>query len=123
MHPITRTEFTLLSALLMGGAWFLMLRSRKRGPALTYQQMRDLRRRGALVLDVRTPGEFSRGHARGAKNIPLAHLKDRLGELDPDQPVLTCCATGARSASARSILQRAGFREVHNLGPWTVLKP
>jgi rhodanese-related sulfurtransferase len=120
---MSHSEFTLLAALFVGLAWFLLMRRRDRTPPLTLQQLQDLRRRGAVVVDVRTPGEFSQGHAKGARNLPLGSLKERLGELDKRKPVLTCCASGARSASARSILLKAGFQEVHNVGPWTVLKP
>jgi phage shock protein E len=120
--PMTHPQFTALAALLVGLAWFLLLRGRNRAPALTLQQIQELRNRGAVVLDVRTPGEFQDGHAQGARNIPLASLKDRLAELDPGTPVLACCASGMRSGSACRILLRAGFKEVHNLGPWTVLK-
>ena len=123
MVPLTHTEFTLLAALLVGLAWFFLLRNRDRSVPLTQQQLAELRRKGALVLDVRNPGEFAQGHAKGARNIPLPQLRQRLGELDKAKPVLTCCASGMRSGSARKILLKAGFREVHNAGAWTVLKP
>ena len=123
MPPLTHTEFTLLAALLVGGAWFFLLRNRNRPAPLTRQQLQELRQKGALILDVRTPGEFSQGHAKGAKNIPLAVLKERLGDLDKNKAILTCCASGARSSSARSMLLRAGFTNVHNVGSWTVLNP
>lgn len=120
---MSHTEFTLLAALLIGLAWWLLLRGRNRGPALTAARLQELRRQGAVILDVRTPGEFAQGHARGARNIPLAELQARLGELDRAKPVLACCASGARSGSARAILLKAGFQEVHNVGPWTALQP
>jgi len=119
---MTHSQFTLLAALLVGMAWFFLLRGRRRGTPMTRQQLQELRDRGALVLDVRSPGEFAQGHAKGARNVPLGVLRDRLGELDRAKPILTCCASGMRSASARSILLRAGFQEVHNAGPWTNLK-
>jgi phage shock protein E len=120
---VSHGEFTLLAALLVGLAWYLLLRRRNRPAPLTVQQVREIRRRGALILDVRTPGEFGQGHAKGALNIPLAVLPERLGELDRARPVLACCASGARSARARALLLKAGFSEVHDVGPWTVLKP
>lgn len=123
MPALSHSDFTLLSALLVGGAWFFLLRHRNRPAPLTRQQMHELRRGGAQILDVRSPGEFAQGHAKGARNIPLSLLKDRLGDLDRDKPILTCCASGARSGSARAILLKAGFKEVHNVGPWTNLGP
>lgn len=119
---MSNAEFTLLAALLVGLAWYLLLRNRNRTPPLTRQQAAELRERGALVLDVRSAGEFSQGHAKGARNIPLPLLGERLGDLDRERPILTCCASGVRSASARRILLKAGFREVHNVGAWTALK-
>ena len=121
MRALTHNQFTVLAALLVGLAWLFLLRNRNRTAPLTRQQLQDLRHRGAVIVDVRSPREFAQGHAKGARNLPLGLLKDRLGELDPGRPVLTCCASGARAASARSILLRAGFKEVHNLGSWKAL--
>jgi phage shock protein E len=116
------SSVTLLAALLVGLAWWFLLRNRGRGAAFTQQELRDLQSRGALVLDVREPGEFSQGHAPKAANIPLGELKDRLGELDRARPILVCCASGVRSGFARRMLLKAGFTQVHNAGPWTNLR-
>lgn len=70
---------------------------------------------GATLLDVRSPGEFSGGHAPGAVNVPVDQLGARLGELDKSKPVVTYCAVGARSAQAASLLRDNGF-VVHDLG-------
>ena len=72
---------------------------------------------GALLLDVRTEGEFRAGSLPGAQNVPVASLGARLGELDKARPVVVFCASGIRSASASATLRRAGFAEVHDLGP------
>ena len=56
------------------------------------------------LLDVRNPDEYAGGHIPGAVLIPLAQLKQRLGEIDPDKPVLTYCKTGGRSRSAAKLL-------------------
>lgn len=72
---------------------------------------------GAALIDVRTPGEYAAGHLDGAKNIPVAELAGRLGDVGPkDRPVVVYCASGARSAAATSALQRAGFATVFDLG-------
>jgi rhodanese-related sulfurtransferase len=71
---------------------------------------------GALLLDVRSPGEFSGGHIEGALNIPVDQLGARVGELDKGRSVVVYCRSGARSEAARGLLAQAGF-EVHNLGP------
>jgi rhodanese-related sulfurtransferase len=74
--------------------------------------------KGAQVVDVRTPAEFRAGAHPKAVNIPLDQLEGRARELDPARPVLVCCETGSRSGFGVSILKRAGFPEVANLGSW-----
>lgn len=71
---------------------------------------------GAALVDVRTPREFAAGSLPDAKNIPLADLERRLGELDRERDVIVFCASGMRSARAAGILKRAGFK-AHDLGP------
>jgi rhodanese-related sulfurtransferase len=71
---------------------------------------------GALLLDVRSPGELAGGHNEGALNIPLDQLAARLGELDGSRGVVVYCRSGARSEMARGLLAQAGF-QAHNLGP------
>lgn len=79
----------------------------------------QLMKEGATILDVRTPGEFASGHIKGSLNIPVDKLAQNLGKLkDKKKPVITCCASGMRSASAKSILQSNGFVNVYNGGSW-----
>lgn len=85
---------------------------------LNVEELAELKRRNALVLDVRTQAEFADGHVAGSLNIPLNELPDRLKELDPARPILACCASGARSSRAKRILDSAGFALVYNVGPW-----
>lgn len=72
---------------------------------------------GALLLDVRSEGEFRSGAIPGAKNIPVQSLGGRLGELEKERPIVVYCASGMRSASAAALLRRNGFKEVSDLGP------
>jgi sulfur dioxygenase len=69
------------------------------------------------VLDVREPDEFqgSLGHLRGATLIPLGQLSARTHELSRERPVVTVCRSGARSAQALVMLQKAGFNQIANL--------
>ena len=55
------------------------------------------------------------GHLPVAIHIPLGHLADRLSEIPKDQPLVTQCRSGGRSAIAASLLHRAGFTDVSNL--------
>ena len=73
---------------------------------------------GAVIVDVRTTAEYAGGHLKNSVNIPLARLSSEMKKLRKDVPVITCCASGMRSRSARSMLQSNGFKEVHNGGSW-----
>lgn len=90
------------------------------GPATNYKQLME---EGAVILDVRTKAEYSGGHIRGSVNIPLDALRSNLGKLkDKDRPVITCCASGMRSAAAKSVLEANGFNQVYNGGGWSSLQ-
>jgi len=84
--------------------------------AVDYKQMVA---NGAIILDVRTKEEYAGGHIKGSLNIPLQSLTAAsIAKLDKQKPVITCCASGMRSASAKSMLKSQGFTEVHNGGGW-----
>jgi phage shock protein E len=89
------------------------------GPSVDYA---ELVKNGAQIIDVRTPGEFQGGHIKGSINIPLQNLTGQLSKIKKDKPVITCCASGMRSSSAKSVLQSNGYQEVHNGGGWMSLK-
>ena len=82
----------------------------------------DLMKEGAQIIDVRTPGEFNAGHIKGSINIPLQNVQNNLSKIKRDKPVITCCASGMRSASAKSILKSNGYKHVHNGGGWSSLR-
>jgi phage shock protein E len=88
-------------------------------PAVDYK---ELVQRGAQIIDVRTKGEYDSGHIRGSVNIPLQSLGSNLARIKKDRPVITCCASGMRSSSAKSLLKSNGFAEVHNGGGWMSLQ-
>ncbi len=64
---------------------------------------------GAPLLDVRTPGEFATGHAKGAVHIPLDQLSVRLKELGDPGTIVIYCQSGARPGRASSVRKGAGF--------------
>lgn len=73
---------------------------------------------GAIVIDVRTPSEFSGGHYKDAINIPVGDLSSKLSKLGSDKakPIVLYCHSGARALSAKRTLQKAGFTNVINAG-------
>jgi len=73
---------------------------------------------GAIIVDVRSPGEYAGGHVKGSKNIPLDKISGKIETIKKwGKPVITCCASGMRSGSAASILKTNGV-EAYNAGPW-----
>ena len=68
-----------------------------------------------LILDVREPAEYERGHIPGARLIPLSILPSRLDEIETDKTTITYCAHGRRSASAASLLKGHGLNKVYSL--------
>jgi phage shock protein E len=71
---------------------------------------------GATVLDVRSEAEFRGGAYRGAINVPLQVLSSKLDRIPRNRPVVVYCASGARSAAAVRILEKAGYADVMNAG-------
>ena len=86
------------------------------GPSV---DLSELVKGGAVILDVRTKGEYAGGHVKGSVNIPLNVLSSQMDRFKKDQAIITCCASGMRSGSAKGLLKDAGFTNVHNGGPWT----
>jgi len=73
---------------------------------------------GALVVDVRSSGEFSGGHVDGAVNIPynvIVREIDRY-ESDKNRRIIVYCRSGARSAAAKRALESTGYVDVINSG-------
>jgi rhodanese-related sulfurtransferase len=83
---------------------------------------KDLLSNGAIILDVRTKEEFDRGNIKGSINMPLNNLMNTISNLDKNKPIITCCASGMRSSTAKSILKNSGFTTVENGGGWQSLQ-
>jgi phage shock protein E len=73
---------------------------------------------GASIIDVRSAGEYAGGHVKGSVNIPLDTLRNKLAKFKKEQVIITCCASGMRSSSAKALLQAHGFTRVYNGGSW-----
>ena len=70
---------------------------------------------GATLVDVRTADEYALGHLDGAVNVPLDDLRERLGEIPADKPVVVYCGVGLRGYLASIILKANGYTDVRNL--------
>ena len=67
------------------------------------------------LVDVRTPDEFALGSLKGAVNIPLDDMRERMQEIPHDKPIYLYCGVGLRGYLASNILLMNGYKEVKNL--------
>lgn len=86
------------------------------------ENVKDFMDKGAVIIDVRSPGEFRDGHIKGSKNIPLDIISSKINEIKKlNKPVIVCCRSGMRSAQANSILKGNGI-DCMNGGGWSSLE-
>ena len=84
--------------------------------------IQEFKDKGAVIIDVRSQGEFAGGHIKGAKNIPLNEIRNKIDDIKKlNKPVSACCASGMRSSQATSILKQNGIEAV-NGGGWQSLQ-
>ena len=81
----------------------------------------ELKKNGALFVDVRTVAEYANGNAQGTLYIPLQELGQRYSELPKSSAIVLCCASGTRSGMAKLMLKKQGYKKVYNIGTWTKL--
>jgi rhodanese-related sulfurtransferase len=109
--------FIVAIVVLSGGAllWPALQPRGKRASSLQVTQL--INRGKTTIVDVRETAEFANGHLRDAKNIPLADLAGRIGELDKskNRTIVVVCQTGARGDKAVRQLAAAGFEDVLSL--------
>ncbi len=101
----------------------LLLMNSARGKLLGFKEIKIaeavqmMNRDDPVVIDARSPEEFSQGHILNALNIPHDQMQARLGELEPykSDKIIVYCRTGQRSAKAASILAKNGFTAVYKM--------
>lgn len=81
-----------------------------------YQQQFKQAKKPHMLLDVRTPEEFASEHIKGAVNIPVQVLPQRLQDVPKDKPVVLVCRSGNRTRMAAQILTQANYTNVYDLG-------
>jgi rhodanese-related sulfurtransferase len=80
-------------------------------------EARQLVADGAMLIDVRSEGEYADGGIEGSINIPIQELAGRLDQLgDKGGTIVVYCQSGGRSAMAKRLLESNGFTDVHDLG-------
>ncbi|TAK42582.1 MAG: rhodanese-like domain-containing protein [Betaproteobacteria bacterium] len=115
-----QNNLLLIAVAFVSGAMLIwpLVRRGTGGPWVsTLQATHMINREDALVLDVRLPADYAKGHILGAKNAPLAELERRLPEFAKfkARPVIVLCESGNRSSNAIGLLRRNGFDKVFNL--------
>ena len=83
-------------------------------PAITWRELKE-EKDSIMLIDTRTPEEYSFGTIQGAINIPVDELRSRMNEVPQDRPVVLFCAVGLRGYLALRILMGHGYRNVRNL--------
>lgn len=79
-------------------------------PIIQWYAVAEAQTAGVSVIDVRSAGEFRRGHIPGSINIPLDELRERMGEIGPaPQSLVVSCQVGQRGHTASLLLRQHGF--------------
>lgn len=85
------------------------------------ESIKEFLAKGAIIIDVRSTSEFTGGHIKNSKNIPLNGIENKINEIKKlNKPVIVCCQSGMRSSQAASVLKQNGI-EVINGGGWQSL--
>lgn len=118
VRELIRMGFDAIVGFLDGGlhTWETSARKFDRISAIHVNQIRERIQQNEefTIVDVRKEEEFSRGHLKGAKNIYLGHVLERMDEIPRDRPVVTFCGSGQRAIIAASLLKKHGYTDVAN---------
>ena len=84
---------------------------------ITIEKLEEMKKQGAVIIDVRSLQEFKEGHIEGAISIPEYEIKNRMKKEIPnlEQTIIVYCGTGHRSKRAQKVLERMGYSQVYNL--------
>lgn len=86
------------------------------------EAVKEALQEGAIIVDVRSHGEFAGGHAKGSLNIPAQQIRKDVKSLaKKNKTVVLCCRSGARASQAQQVLEASGIKAI-NAGPWQTVK-
>ena len=114
-HSSLVLAFVVILGLLIWTLWQGASRGLKKLSPMDATQL--INREDAVVLDVRSDGEFNQGHIVNAVNIPQKSLDDQLSKLEKyrDRPIITACRNGQTALGVGNRLRKNGFEHVYNL--------
>ncbi len=86
-------------------------------------KIQEFKSRGAIILDVRSKAEYDNGAIPGSKHIPLQQVATKVAQIKKwNKPVICCCASGMRSATAAGILKSNGIESMNGGGYQSLYK-
>jgi len=124
LRLFVRTGFTKFAGYLIGGmkAWDAAGFPLERIGQMSVHELNE-RKASLQIVDVRSPGEWKKGHVPGAKHIFVPELTKRIAELDRNKPTAVYCGSGYRASIGTSILKLQGFTDLWNVpGSWEAWK-
>jgi phage shock protein E len=114
---MSTTSWIFYALILLG---ILALAVMRRKGQISTKEATELARHGAIVIDVRSPEEYSAGHLSQALNMPLDEIASLLPARvrDKSRVILLHCKTGLRSKKAKTLLDRQGYANVFDMGSY-----
>ena len=114
---LNHAVLTLAFLGLLGALVWTTASSASPGQVSPADAIRLISREDAVVIDLRSDGEFRNGHIVNAVHVPFDQIEGRIGKLGRyrQRPVITACRTGQQSAGAVKRLRSEGFEQVHRL--------
>jgi rhodanese-related sulfurtransferase len=113
------TNLVLIAIALISGGLLLWpaITGRSRGGVSAAEATTLINRRNAVVIDLRAAADFAKGHLPAARNVELAELQAKIGQIakNKSNPVVLVCQTGQQSQRASRTVTEAGYAEVHVL--------
>lgn len=83
---------------------------------ITLEELKELRKKGVKIIDVRSFKEYKEGHINGAISIPEYEInKEILNKINTKKPIIVYCTSGQRSKKAKKKLEQLGYENVYNL--------
>ena len=81
------------------------------------EELKQLQKEGAMIVDVRSPQEFREGHIDGAISIPEYEIKKEAEKrlMDKNKNIVVYCSSGGRSKKVQKLLRKLGYSHVYNL--------
>lgn len=124
MHNYRKANFMAFTLLVILTAWLISPAMAGSGNREAARQAWPMIENGALLIDVRTKGEFNAGHIEGAINIPFEKTSALVSAIGPDKqrPVVVYCRSGNRSGKSKRQLDALGYTAIYNATGYEALK-